>query len=879
MPKQLEKRYDHKSVEDRIYAEWLDKGYFHAEPDESKTPFTIVIPPPNVTGRLHMGHALDNALQDALIRFKRMRGFNALWIPGTDHASISTETKIVAQMAEEGLTKADAGRDGFMERAWAWKEEYGGTIIAQLKKLGASCDWERERFTMDEGLSTAVLTVFERLYNKGLIYRGERIINWCPKCRTTISEAEVEHKDSDSCFWILKYPINERPGKYIQFATTRPETMLGDTAIAVHPGDGRYADLVGKTVTVPVVDRIIPIIADEYVDMDFGVGVVKITPAHDPNDFEVGERHNLPKINIMNDDGTLNGNAGRYAGLDRFAARERIVDEFKRLGLFVKVERRGNAVGVHDRCGAIVEPLIKLQWFVKMEELAKPAIEAYKSGELRFIPDRFGKIYLHWLENIRDWCVSRQLWWGHRVPAYYCQSCGAVEVSRENVALCPKCGAGMVQDEDSLDTWFSSALWPFSTLGWPEDTPEFRYFYPTNVLVTAYDIIFFWVVRMVFSGLEHTGKAPFNDVLIHGLVRDSQGRKMSKSLGNGIDPLEIIDEYGADALRLMLTTGTAPGADMRFTRERLEASRNFLNKLWNAARFILMNMDAALPGDMPDTLTSADKWILSRANVLNRDATLNIENYDLCLAAQKVYDFVWDEFCDWYIEMVKPRLYNAEDKTRGAALWTLREVMVNSLKLLHPFIPFITEEIFAAVQSAEPTIMRSPWPVYGDGRDFSDDERDIEIIKEAVKGIRNVRSDMNVPPSKRTLVYAVSDDAEMRAVFQRGRAYAASLGYASEFIVTDNKDGISDNAVSVPLGKAAVYIPLEQLVDIGKTAERLAKEMAKIEKEISLAEGKLNNEGFMAKAPAPLVAAEREKLKKFQLMKRQTEERIASLGV
>ncbi|MDE6357389.1 MAG: valine--tRNA ligase, partial [Eubacteriales bacterium] len=708
MKKELEKNYD-PSIEGKIYENWLKKKYFHAKIDKNKKPYTIVIPPPNITGHLHMGHALDNTLQDILIRWKRMQGYSALWLPGTDHASISTEVKIVDALAKEGITKEDLGREGFLKRAWEWKEEYGGTIVNQLKKLGNSCDWDRERFTMDEGLSKAVLEVFVRLYEKGYIYKGEKLINWCPNCQTTISDAEVDHEEKDGFFWHIKYPIKDS-NEFLQFATTRPETMLGDTAIAVNPEDDRYKHLIGKTCVIPFVNREIPIIADSYVDMEFGTGVVKITPAHDPNDFEVGERHNLPKINILNDDGTINENGGKFKGLYRYDARKQIIKELEELGLFIKAEPIHHSVGTHERCSDVVEPLIKSQWFVKMEELAKPALEAYYNKELRFIPDRFAKIYTHWLENIKDWCISRQLWWGHRIPAYYCSECGHIEVSATAPEKCSKCNStNLKQDEDTLDTWFSSALWPFSTLGWPEKTEELEYFYPTNVLVTGYDIIFFWVVRMVFSGLEQMNELPFKDVLIHGLVRDSEGRKMSKSLGNGIDPLEVIEKYGADALRLMLTSGNSAGNDLRFYWEKIEANRNFLNKIWNATRFILMNIEKEPKANISE-LTNADKWILSKCNTLAKEVTQNLESYDLGIALSKIYDFIWDEYCDWYIEMVKPRLYNKEDKTRNSALWTLKTVLINSLKMLHPFAPFVTEEIFTSIQDEEETIMLSKWP-------------------------------------------------------------------------------------------------------------------------------------------------------------------------
>ena len=711
MSKELAKTYDPKGIEDRLYKKWMDNGYFHAKVNPDKKPFTIVMPPPNVTGQLHMGHALDNTLQDILIRFKRMQGYEALWQPGTDHAAIATEVKVIDKLKKEGIDKHDIGREEFLKHAWAWKEEYGGKIINQLKKLGASADWERERFTMDEGCSKAVQEVFIKLYEKGYIYKGSRIINWCPVCQTSISDAEVEHEDQDGFFWHINYPIVGEEGRFVEIATTRPETLLGDTAVAVNPEDERYKDLIGKMLKLPLTDREIPVIADEYVDKEFGTGCVKITPAHDPNDFEVGRRHNLEEINIMNDDATINELGGKYAGMDRYEARKAMVADLEKLGLLVKVVPHNHSVGTHDRCGTTVEPMIKPQWFVKMDEMAKAAIKALDDGDLKFVPSRFDKTYLHWLENIRDWCISRQLWWGHRIPAYYCDECGEVVVAREMPEKCPKCGCTHLhQDEDTLDTWFSSALWPFSTLGWPEKTPELEYFYPTDVLVTGYDIIFFWVIRMVFSGYAHTGKAPFNTVLIHGLVRDEQGRKMSKSLGNGIDPLEVIKDYGADALRLTLITGNAPGNDMRFYYSRMDNSRNFGNKLWNAARFVMMHIGDSEPKLDKSKLTSADKWILSKVNTLAKEVTDNLDNYELGIAVQKVYDFIWDEYCDWYIEMVKPRLYNEEDETREAALWTLKTVLINALKMLHPFEPFITEEIFTSIQSEEETIMLSKWP-------------------------------------------------------------------------------------------------------------------------------------------------------------------------
>ena len=874
--KEMAKSYD-PSIEERIYQNWLDKGYFHAEVDKNKEPFTIVIPPPNITGHLHMGHALDETMQDILIRWKRMQGYNALWIPGTDHAAISTEVKIVNKMREEGLTKEDVGRDGFLKRAWEWKEEYGGTILNQLKKLGSSCDWDRERFTMDEGLSDAVLTVFCKLYEKGYIYQGEKLINWCPTCQTTISDAEVEHEDKQGGFWHIKYPIKDT-NRFLEFATTRPETMLGDTAIAVHPDDDRYKDVVGKVCIVPFVNREIPIIADTYVDMEFGTGVVKITPAHDPNDFEVGERHNLAKINILNDDGTINANGGKFEGMDRYEARKQIIEELDEMGLFIRKEDINHAVGTHDRCHTVIEPLIKKQWFVKMEELAKPVPNSISTKDLKFVPDRFGKIYTHWLEDIHDWCISRQLWWGHRIPAYYCD-CGEVIVSKTAPTVCPKCGGThIVQDEDCLDTWFSSALWPFSTLGWPEKTPELEHFYPTSVLVTGYDIIFFWVVRMVLSAIEQMGEVPFKTVLIHGLVRDSQGRKMSKSLGNGIDPLEIIKVAGADALRLTLITGNAPGNDMRFYNERVENSRNFANKLWNASRFVMMHIGDSEPKFDKDALTAADRWILSKVNSLAKNVTANLDAYELGIAVQNVYDFIWDEYCDWYIEMVKPRLYNQENPTREAALWTLKTVLINALKLLHPFMPFVTEEIFTSIQSEEETIMLSKWPQYSEEFNFADDEKAIELMKEAIKSIRNIRAEMNVAPSKKANVIVVSDNEEVRSIFEKGKVFFAPLAYASDVIVQADKTGISDDAVSTAIHNGVIYMPFAELVDIAKEKERLAKEKEKLIKEVERVEKKLSNQGFVSKAPEKVINEEKAKLEKYSSMLKSVEEQIARLG-
>ena len=881
---EMEKTYNPAAIEEKIYDRWLQKKYFHAEVDRSKKPFTIVMPPPNITGQLHMGHALDNTMQDILIRCKRMQGYEALWQPGTDHASIATEVKIINKMKEEGISKEELGRDGFLEKAWEWKEEYGGRIIKQLKKLGSSADWDRERFTMDEGCSKAVEEVFCKLHEKGYIYKGSRIINWCPVCKTSISDAEVEHVEQVGHFWHIKYPVAGEPGRFIEIATTRPETLLGDTAVAVHPEDERYMDLIGKNVILPLVGREIPVVGDLHADKDKGTGAVKITPAHDPNDFEVGKRHNLPEINVMNDDGTINKLGGKYAGLDRYEARKQIVADLDAQGYLCGIEDITHAVGTHDRCKTTVEPMIKPQWFVAMEEMAKPAINAIKTGELKFVPESYSKTYLHWLENIRDWCISRQLWWGHRIPAYYCDECGEIVVSKGMPSVCPKCGCThFTQDPDTLDTWFSSALWPFSTLGWPEKTEELDYFYPTDVLVTGYDIIFFWVIRMVFSGYEQTGKAPFHTVLIHGLVRDSQGRKMSKSLGNGIDPLEVIDKYGADALRLTLITGNAPGNDMRFYWERVESSRNFANKVWNASRFMLMNFEQAaekgisIDGVSLADLTQADKWILSKMNRLTKDVTENIDKYELGIAVSKIYDFIWEEFCDWYIEMVKPRLYNDEDKTKAAALWTLKTVLINALKLLHPYMPFITEEIFCNVQNEEESIMISKWPEYKDEWNFEEDEKAVELIKEAVRGIRNTRTGMNVPPSRKAKVFVVSESEEVRNIFENSKAFFATLGYASEVAVQSDKTGIAEDAVSVLIHQAALYMPFADLVDIDKEIERLTKEEDKMNKEIKRAQGMLSNPKFVDKAPADKVQAEKDKLEKYTQMLAQIQERLAAL--
>ena len=879
--KELAKTYDPKGIEDRLYQKWEDNKYFHAEVDRSKKPFTIVMPPPNITGQLHMGHALDNTMQDILIRYKRMQGYSALWQPGTDHAAIATEVKVINSLKEKGINKADLTRDEFLKYAWDWKEEYGGRIVKQLKKMGSSADWERERFTMDEGCSEAVKEVFIRLFDKGYIYKGSRIINWCPVCKTSISDAEVEHVEQTGHFWHIKYPIIGEEGRFVEIATTRPETMLGDTAVAVNPDDERYTDIIGKKLLLPIVNREIPVIADPYVDKEFGTGCVKITPAHDPNDFEVGKRHNLAEINILNDDATINANGGIYEGMDRYEARKAIVAKLDELGLLVKVVEHVHNVGTHDRCKTTVEPMIKPQWFVKMEEMAKPAIDALQSGRLKFVPESFGKTYMHWLEGIRDWCISRQLWWGHRIPAYYCEECGEMVVSRDMPEKCPKCGCShLKQDEDTLDTLFSSALWPFSTLGWPNKTEELDYFYPTDVLVTGYDIIFFWVIRMVFSALEQTGTEPFHTVLIHGLVRDSQGRKMSKSLGNGIDPLEVIDKYGADALRLTLITGNAPGNDMRFYWERVESSRNFANKVWNASRFIMMNLGDEQP-TKPEAadLLPVDRWILSKVNTLAKDVTENMDKYELGIAVQKVYDFIWEEFCDWYIEIAKVRLYKKEEdpKAANAALWVLKTVLANALKMLHPYMPFITEEIFCTLCPEEETIMLAPWPEYTEEWNFAKEEADVETIKVLVKGIRNIRSEMNVPPSRKAKYFIVSPDADLCELFASHKDIYSQLISASEIDVQADKAGIPEDAVSVVIPNAVVYIPLEELVDMAKERERLEKEKAKLAKELARSNGMLNNEKFLSKAPQAKVDEEKAKLEKYKQMMEDVENRLAQL--
>lgn len=881
MSRELAKTYDPKGIEDRLYEKWEKNGYFHAKADRSRKPFTIVMPPPNITGQLHMGHALDNTMQDILIRYKRMQGYNALWQPGTDHAAIATEVKVIDSLKQQGIDKNELGREGFLEKCWDWKAEYGSRIINQLKKMGSSADWERERFTMDDGCSDAVLDVFIKLYEKGLIYKGSRIVNWCPVCKTSISDAEVEHEEQDGFFWHINYPVVGEEGRFVEIATTRPETLFGDTAVAVNPEDERYADIIGKMLKLPMTDREIPVIADSYVDKEFGTGCVKITPAHDPNDFEVGRRHQLEEIVVINDDATMNERTGKYAGMDRYECRKQLVADLEEAGLLVKVVPHSHNVGTHDRCGTTVEPMIKQQWFVKMDELIKPAVEGVKKGEIRLLPKRMEKTYFNWTDNIRDWCISRQLWWGHRIPAYYCDDCGEMTVSKEAPAVCPKCGgAHMTQDPDTLDTWFSSALWPFSTLGWPEDTPELDYFYPNDVLVTGYDIIFFWVIRMIFSGYEHTGKAPFHTVLFHGLVRDSQGRKMSKSLGNGIDPLEVIDKYGADALRLTLITGNAPGNDMRFYWERVEASRNFANKVWNASRFILMNLEGIEVSEPAFTdLAPEDKWILSAVNTLARDVTENMDKFELGIAVQKVYDFIWDEFCDWYIEIAKVRTYKKEEDPAAAncALWTLRTVLGQALKLLHPYMPFITEEIYCTLNPDEDTLMLAEWPVFSESWDFPEEEKMLSHVKELVKGIRNLRSGMDVPPSRKAKVYIVSEDEALCEVWNAMKQTYGNLISASEVCVQRDKSGIGEDAVSVVIPGAVVYMPLEDLVDLQKEKERLQKEKERLTKELARSRGMLNNEKFVSKAPAAKIQEEKDKLAKYEQMMAQVEERLAQM--
>lgn len=858
MKKELEKIYDPKQVEDKTYKFWLDGGYFHAKVNPDKKPFTIVIPPPNVTGQLHMGHALDETLQDILIRWKRMQGYEALWMPGTDHAAIATEAKIVAALKEEGTSKDELGRERFMERAWQWKEKYEERIVQQLMKLGSSCDWERKRFTMDEGCSQAVKEVFLKLYEKGLIYRGERIINWCPHCKTSLSDAEVEYEEKAGSFWHIRYPLADGSGS-LEVATTRPETMLGDTALAVHPEDERYKDLVGKNVILPLMNREIPIIADSYVERDFGTGVVKITPAHDPNDFEVGLRHSLPVINMLTKDAHVEEGFGRYSGMERTEARAAVVKDLEDGGFLAKTEDYTHNVGTCYRCTTVVEPRVSRQWFVKMAPLAAPAVEAVKNGETKFIPERFEKTYDHWMENIRDWCISRQIWWGHRIPAYYCDDCGEMVVAGDEPAACPKCGGKMTQDPDTLDTWFSSALWPFSTLGWPQKTAELEYFYPTDVLVTGYDIIFFWVARMIFSGLEHTGKTPFHTVLFHGLIRDAQGRKMSKSLGNGIDPLEIIDLYGADALRFMLATGNSPGNDMRFSEDKVKASRNFANKLWNATRFILMNLsDDITAPELPKALATEDKWVLSKYNSLVRDVTENLDRFELGIAVQKLYDFIWDILCDWYIELTKARLQEGGESGHGAQQ-VLVYIMTGTLKLLHPFMPFITEEIWQALPNDCESIMVAKWPVYTDELNFAEDETEFERIMAVIKAVRIRRAEMNVPPSKKAGVYI---ETSFTKTFLQCTSFIERLASASSVHVAE-KQNLPD-AVQVITDSARVFIPMDELIDKEKELERLQKEKTVCERDIAMFAGKLSNEGFLAKAPAAVVDGEKAKLQKLR---------------
>ncbi|MBZ4662751.1 MAG: valine--tRNA ligase [Caloramator sp.] len=867
--KNIAKNYDPKEFEERLYNEWLEKGYFTPKVDREKKPFTIVMPPPNITGQLHMGHALDNTLQDALIRWKRMQGYETLWLPGEDHASIATEVKVEAELAKKGINKKEIGREEFLNHVWDWTHTYRERIKKQLQKMGASCDWTRERFTMDEGLNKAVREVFVRLYNKGLIYRGNRIINWCPRCMTALSDAEIEYQEKQGNLWHIKYPVKDSD-EYIVIATTRPETMLGDVAVAVNPNDERYKYLIGKTLILPLVNREIPIIADEYVEMEFGTGAVKITPAHDPNDFEVGQRHNLEQIVVMNDNGTMNELAGKYAGLDRYDARKQIVNDLQELGLLVKIEEHNHNVGAHDRCGTTVEPLLSKQWFVKMKPLAEPAIEAVKNGEVEFVPERFARVYFNWMENIQDWCISRQLWWGHRIPVWYCQDCGEVIVSSNEPNVCTKCNSSnLKQDEDVLDTWFSSALWPFSTLGWPDKTEDLEYFFPTDVLVTGYDIIFFWVARMIFSAINEMGSVPFKHVLVHGIVRDSQGRKMSKSLGNGIDPLEIIDKYGADALRFTLVTGNSPGNDMRFYMERVEASRNFANKIWNASRFMLMNYDEELvnryKSEANDIRNTADRWILSRINEVAKEVTDNLNKFELGIAAQKIYDFIWSELCDWYIELVKPRLYGDDEKSKAAAQITLIEVLKDSLKLLHPFMPFITEEIYKHITDETPSITIAKWPEFREDRNYQEDMKSMEYVIDAIRAIRNVRAEMNVPNSRRAKIMIIPSNEAAKKAFEDGAVYFEKLAFASE-VVFIGENEIPKDAVSQVTEGAQIYMPLEDLIDKQKEIERLTKEKEKLEKEVERAEGKLNNPNFVAKAPQKLVDEEKEKLAKYKEM-------------
>ncbi|UJA31675.1 valine--tRNA ligase [Clostridium sporogenes] len=876
--REMAKTYDPKEFEERLYKNWEEKSYFTPEVDENKTPYTIVLPPPNITGKLHLGHALDDTLQDILMRTKRMQGFSTLWLPGQDHASIATEVKVENELLKDGIVKKEIGREAFLEKVWEWTEEYRGKIRNQVKKLGCSLDFTRERFTMDEQLDKAVKHFFVKLYNEGLIYQGNRITNWCPKCKTALSDAEIEYSEHEGHFWHVKYPVVDSD-EYLEIATTRPETMLGDTAVAVNPKDERYAHLVGKTLMLPLVNREIPIVADDYVDMEFGTGAVKITPAHDPNDYQVGKRHNLPEINVMFDDGRINYEETRYHGMDRYEARKAIVEDLKNEGSLVKIKEHNHNVSCHDRCNTVIEPIISKQWFVKMEELAKPAIEVVKNKKVNFVPERFDKTYFNWMENIQDWCISRQLWWGHRIPVWYCKDCGEVIVVTEEPTKCPKCNSEKLQqDNDVLDTWFSSALWPFSTLGWPDKTPDLKYFYPNNTLVTGYDIIFFWVARMVFAGLYCMDDIPFDTVLIHGIVRDSEGRKMSKSLGNGVDPIEVIEEYGADALRFTLVTGNAPGNDIRYYPERVESARNFANKIWNASRFVLMNLDKDLMDKYKDNknYTIADKWILSRLNTVVKEVTENIEKFELGIASQKIYDFIWGEFCDWYIELVKPVLYGEDEQSKGIAFNVLHRVLETSLQLLHPIMPFITEEIYTHLYTEYESIVISKWPEYDENLKDEKSEKAMEYIIEAIKSIRNVRTEMNVPPSRnaKLMIYLTENEAETS--FKEGEVYFQKLASASEVSFLENKE-TSDKNVSVVTRGAEIFIPLLELVDIEKELERLNKEKEKLEKEIDRVEKKLSNEKFVSKAPEAVVNEEREKGEKYKAMLKSVLESLESL--
>ena len=876
----LENKFNPKDFEDKIYKNWEEKGYFKPSEDKSKKPYTIVIPPPNITGKLHMGHALDETIQDLLIRYKRMQGYNALWLPGTDHAAIATEAKVVAKLKEEGTSKEKLGREEFLKRAWEWKKEYGGIIINQIKKLGCSCDWDRERFTMDEGLSNAVKHVFVDLYNKGLIYKGKKMINWCPYCKTSISDAEVEYEEEPTHLWHIRYKVKGEENRYVVVATTRPETMLGDTGVAVHPADERYKDLVGKTVILPIMNKEIPVVADEFVEKEFGTGAVKLTPAHDPNDYESGERHGLEVVEVFDENGKMNDLVPEYAGMDIYEAREKIVEKLKEIGALVKIEDYTHNVGKCYRCHHSIEPKISEQWFVKMEPLAKPAIDAVRNGDVKFIPERFDKTYFNWMENIRDWCISRQLWWGHRIPAYYCKDCGNMQVSENEVTKCNKCGSTNIeQDDETLDTWFSSALWPFSTLGWPEQTEDFKYFYPTDTLVTGYDIIFFWVARMIFSAIEHTGQAPFKNVFIHGIVRDSQGRKMSKSLGNGIDPIEVIDKYGTDALRFSLILGISPGNDIRYMPEKLEAASNFANKLWNASKFVLGNLENYKEVEFKDiekSLTYSDKWILSKLNKLVLDITNNIDGFELGVFAQKIYDFIWNEFCDWYIEMVKPRLYNEEDETKLAAQYTLNKVLADSLKLLHPIMPFITEEIYTKLYNSDESIMISKWPEYSKNADFDKEELAVEELKNIITGIRNIRVQRNIHPSKKSkLIFVTSESKE---AVENSESWLLKLGFGNEIEISANKENLPQNAMSVLANGIELYMPFEDLVDISEEKERLQKEKERLESEIQRATKMLNNPGFVNKAPVEKVQEEKDKKTKYEDMLETVKNRLKEIG-